>query len=224
MRTLIAFGVGVGVGAVATWLYLTEKYKELLVGDSESNENDEIVVGTVDKDQTETIIASYQGTINNKEEVVDKIEPKKEATPSSIIRKVAQKVDYNKAAEIAADVVTSAVVPSEMEYPQDGKSPETKPYKIGPAQFANEQKLFDKVSLVYYLEDETLALHPDELFDESEGESQVIQDIDATIGRDNLKCFGEYEPGMLYVRNEGLGADYSIELKFGKYSAGVHMK
>lgn len=215
MRTLLAFGAGLVVGAVSSWLYLSEKYKELLVGEDDNEISEE------DVSKSEEIIESYK--IANNDKVEEKIEPKKEATPSSIIRKVAQKVDYNKAAEMATDAILSGVTTGR-EWPQDSGGFEAKPYKIGPTQFADEMQFYDKISLVYYVGDDVLTLHPDERIDENAGESIIIDDIDERIGKENLKHFGEYEPGMLYVRNESLGADYSIELKHGKYSNGIHMK
>ena len=212
MRTVLAFGAGLVVGAVSAWLYLSEKYKGLLEGDETIDSSDEEVV------TGETIAKTYKSTAE------EKTDSNKEVTPSSIIRKVAQKVDYNKAAEIASGVATAALDPSRREYPQDSGGFEAKPYKISPTEFSDEKQFYDKISLVYYLGDEVLVLHPDERLDEDAGESAIIEDVDGRIGKENLKYFGEYEPGMLYVRNESLGADYSIELNYGKYSNGIHMK
>lgn len=223
MRVLIAFGMGMAVGAVSAWMYLTEKYKHLM-------DNVEIVDGSdIEEEEValnEEMTNSYKAK-ESKEVEVGKIEPKKEATPSSIIRKVAQKVDYSSAAvafggESLKTAIDSIVNPPEKECPQDSSA--SKPYKISPTEFDDEKQFYDKISLVYFLEDGVLALHPDEVVNEDEGEKDTIDDIDGTIGRENLKSFGEYEPGMLYVRNEEFGADYRIELKYGKYSNGVHMK
>ena len=219
MRVLIAFGVGMAVGAVSAWMYLAEKYKHLM-DDVETLDGEDIEKEVV---LNEEMTGSYKATGSlNKEVEVEKIEPKKEATPSSIIRKVAQKVDYNKAAEIATDVALAAVDPSGRECPQDSSA--SKPYKISPTEFDDEKQYYDKISLVYFLGDGVLAMHPDEVVREDEGEKDIIDDVEGTVGLENLKAFGEYEPGMLYVRNEDFGADYRIELKYGKYSNGVHMK
>lgn len=219
MRVLIAFGVGMAVGAVSAWMYLAEKYKHLM-DDVETLDGEDIEKEVV---LNEEMTGSYKATGSlNKEVEVEKIEPKKEATPSSIIRKVAQKVDYNKAAEIATDVAIAAVDPSGRECPQDSSA--SKPYKISPTEFDDEKQYYDKISLVYFLGDGVLAMHPDEVVREDEGEKDIIDDVEGTVGLENLKAFGEYEPGMLYVRNEDFGADYRIELKYGKYSNGVHMK
>ena len=220
MRTIIAFGVGLACGAVATWMYMAEKYKHLMddvetvtAEDVEADEDEE-------KEEGERIVRKYQGSSDKKEEKG----ASESASPSSIIRKVSQKIDYNKVASVAADVAKQVVnEPSEMECPQNGSEEDRgeKPYKITPDEFANEKQLFDKISLVYFIGDEVLAWHPDEKrFDD---EPDTVEDIDQTVGKENLKYFGEYEPGMLYVRNEALGADYSIEIKYAKYSDGIHM-
>ena len=166
MRVVLAFSAGLAIGAVSTWLYLSEKYKHILEGDDVDDVSEEDIA------TNEEISETYKATIG--EPVVGRIEPKEEASPSSIIRKVAQKVDYSKAAEVIGnDVVKSAVEavanPSGKEYLQEEN--DKRPIKIGPAQFADEKQFFDKISLVYYLGDEVLALHPDEKFDEDEGES-----------------------------------------------------
>lgn len=220
MRTIIAFGVGLACGAVATWMYMAEKYKHLMDGVENVTAEDVDAEEADEKDEAERIVRKYQGSSENKE---DKW-ASESASPSSIIRKVSQKIDYNKVASVAADVAKQVVnEPSEMECPQNGSEEDRgeKPYKITPDEFANEKQLFDKISLVYFIGDEVLAWHPDEKrFDD---EPDTVEDIDQTVGKENLKYFGEYEPGMLYVRNEALGADYSIEIKYAKYSDGIHM-
>lgn len=224
MRTILAFGLGIACGAVATWMYMAEKYKHLMDGsqtvESEEFEED----GSDEKEKGDMIVRKYQGSADKKEDKKEEKGAGESASPSSIIRKVTQKVDYNKVASVAADVVKQVVDdPSEMECPQQSNKErdEEKPYKISPDEFANEKQFFDKISLVYFIGDEVLAYHPDEKrFDD---DPETIDDIDQTVGKENLKYFGEYEAGMLYVRNEALGADYSIEIKYAKYSDGIHM-
>ena len=220
MRTIIAFGVGLACGAVVTWMYMAEKYKHLMDGVENVTAEDVEAEEADERDEAERIVRKYQGSSENKEEKG----ASESSSPSSIIRKVSQKIDYNKVASVAADVAKQVVnEPSEMECPQNGSEEDRgeKPYKITPDEFANEKQLFDKISLVYFIGDEVLAWHPDEKrFDD---EPDTVEDIDQTVGKENLKYFGEYEPGMLYVRNEALGADYSIEIKYAKYSDGIHM-
>lgn len=224
MRTIIAFGLGLACGAVATWMYMAEKYKHLMDGVENVTAEDIDTEEADEKDEGERIVRKYQGSANKDEDKKEEKGAGESASPSSIIRKVTQKIDYNKVASVAADVAKQVVDdPSEMECPQNNSKEDSweKPYKITPDEFANEKQLFDKISLVYFIGDEVLAWHPDEKrFDD---EPDTVEDIDQTVGKENLKYFGEYEPGMLYVRNEALGADYSIEIKYAKYSDGIHM-
>ena len=83
---------------------------------------------------------------------------------------------------------------------------EDKPYVIPPDEYG-ELDDYECISLTYY-SDEILADDMDELVD----------DIDATVGKDSLEHFGEYEDDSVFVRNDALKADYEILLDNRKYS------
>lgn len=75
-----------------------------------------------------------------------------------------------------------------------------KPYVITPSQFADEQKEFDKITLLYYT-DRVLI---------EEMSRGIITDINGTVGYDSLHRFGEYEEDVVYVRNEKISTDFEI--------------
>lgn len=77
------------------------------------------------------------------------------------------------------------------------------PYVISVTSFNEEMKHYDKVSLQYYNEDDTLTDETDE----------VINDLITLIGDHALVCFGDSDsndPDVVYIRNDQLGIDYEI--------------
>lgn len=73
------------------------------------------------------------------------------------------------------------------------------PYTISPMEFQNDRRHYEKTSVFYYEDDETLASEEDE-----------VLPIETTIGYAALKEFGEYEDDVVYVRNELLEIDYEV--------------
>lgn len=94
----------------------------------------------------------------------------------------------------------SSDVDPETEFPQDDEPEEDKPYVITAGQFAREYPQFDKVTLEYYEYNGILVSE----------ETDAIENIEETIGKDALKRIGEYEPDVVYVRNERLETDYEV--------------
>ena len=65
--------------------------------------------------------------------------------------------------------------------------------------FVNEEPYFDKVTLFLY-DDGVLCSEEDE----------IITNIAATVGEESLRRIGEYEPDVVYVRNERDSTDYEV--------------
>lgn len=76
------------------------------------------------------------------------------------------------------------------------------PYVITLEQFQEEMDHYDKSTIYYYEDDDTLT---------DEGE-EVITDVTATIGDDALDNFGcgSEDPEVVYVRNDKMGIDYEV--------------
>jgi hypothetical protein len=77
-----------------------------------------------------------------------------------------------------------------------------KPYVIGVEEFSEDMTHFDKLTIYYYEDDDTLV----------EGGEDIITDVDWTIGNDSLDHFGDNsdDPDIVYVRNERISVDYEV--------------
>lgn len=80
-------------------------------------------------------------------------------------------------------------------------------YRISEQDFVVDDEDFDKVSLEYYTEDESLY---------EEGGS-AIPNIDDIVGADNLAYLHGAED-VIYVRNEDLRTDYEVNKIVGSYT------
>ena len=84
------------------------------------------------------------------------------------------------------------------DYPREGLA--DRPYVISQFDFINGHNRYDQITLNYY---------DDGILEEALSE-EIIDDIDGVIGKDSLDKFGEFEPDVVFVRNERLGADYEV--------------
>lgn len=101
--------------------------------------------------------------------------------------------------------------PYATDYPRD--DPAEDPYTITPHQFSTECDAYSKTKLFYYAGNNTLVDEEDELVD----------NWNIIGGKSSLKRFGEYEEGVVYVRNERIGADFEIRRKRGSFTE-IHAK
>lgn len=84
----------------------------------------------------------------------------------------------------------------------DAKGPyvlETDELSSAAEKFVNEEPNFDKVTL-FLFDDGVLCSEEDE----------IITNIAATVGEESLRRIGEFEPDVVYVRNEQDSVDYEI--------------
>jgi hypothetical protein len=81
-----------------------------------------------------------------------------------------------------------------------------KPYVITPEMFVAENRDWDKITLTWYSRNGLLVTEEDEPID-----------IRASIGEEALSRIGEYEKGVVYVRNERLEIDYEVILDTGSF-------
>lgn len=81
-----------------------------------------------------------------------------------------------------------------------------RPYVIHPDDFG--ECGYNKVALSYYA---------DGILAEFESDEEV-DDIDEIIGEESLKQIGEYEPDVVYVRNDKLKCDYEVSLDARDYA------
>ena len=89
---------------------------------------------------------------------------------------------------------------------ENAKNRGKKPYNISYKEFANEKPEYDKQSISYYMEDETLVDENDD----------PIDDVSGCVG----DCILEYDGSedVIYVRNDSRAVDYEIICSEGSYS------
>lgn len=74
--------------------------------------------------------------------------------------------------------------------------------------FTNEERYFDKVTLFLY-DDGVLC----------SDQNEIITNIGATIGHEALDRIGEYEPDVVYVRNEQISTDYEVIRQYRDFAS-----
>ncbi|AXH43799.1 hypothetical protein SEA_BREYLOR17_54 [Arthrobacter phage Breylor17] len=88
------------------------------------------------------------------------------------------------------------------------------PYVIPVQAYMDDESMFTQLTLTYYAGDKTLVI---------EDSDEVVEDIDQTVGFENLTKFGE-ESGnddTVYIRNEKREIEYEVLRDPGKYSHNV---
>ena len=199
MKDFLIFSGGVIIGCVTTYFVLKGQFEEDLQEQIED-------VKHAYAEAVDRIYADKYHTEKNEEEPVEEADPIIEKssiddTKDEYKGKV-QYLAYDKmgleGADQEAESEESSDVDPEAEFPQDD-APGV-PYVISAQQFATEYPFFDKVTLEYYE-------HNGILVDE---DGVHVEDIDETIGKDSLLRIGEYEPDVVYVRNEELNVDFEV--------------
>lgn len=199
MKEFLIFSGGVIIGCVTTYFVLKDQFEEDLQEQIED-------VKHAYAEAVDRIYADKYHTEKTEEESVEEADPIIEKssiddTKDEYKGKV-QYLAYDKMglseADQEAESEESSDVDPEAEFPQDD-APGV-PYVISAQQFATEYPFFDKVTLEYYE-------HNGILVDE---DGVHVEDIDETIGKDSLMRIGEYEPDVVYVRNEELNVDFEV--------------
>lgn len=87
------------------------------------------------------------------------------------------------------------------------------PYVITIAEFMEDKQEFDKITINYYDEDNTLS-------DERDG---IINDVERLIGADNLEHFGKGSDNehTVYIRNERMSTDWEVVRDMRSYATVV---
>ena len=88
-------------------------------------------------------------------------------------------------------------------YPREG--PADGLQSITPEQFNNEYPWWDKITLLYYWEDETILTESEE----------IMADLDIEFIR---KSIGEYEQDVAYIRDESKNIDYEVHRMDGHFT------
>lgn len=190
LKSLLIFIMGAGVGALITYQLLNDKYEAIAQEEIESVK-EVFGRGTIedrDEDRNDHTIE-----MPNMEEKSRYKKLVKKYTPYNMVKEGGEE-------KVSHDYLLKEVHNSESIY------------VISVDSFGDEYKEYDKLSISYYEDDDTLVDEKDD----------VIQDVQGTIG-EALLCFGDQsdDPDVVYVRNERLGIDYEIILVHNSYQVAV---
>lgn len=203
---ILAFASGAGAGFYAGKLYFDKKYREMY---EKWHEEDlayyDEKYGVSKDDFMNPPVEDTEEEVNYKEIINRFSEGKYEEVD-------VEKVDYTryfdkKKEETNIDVEET---PEEEEddtpVNEDQEYVEEPPYTISPEDFATKMD-YEKVTLTYFKGDKVF-------MDEDE---EKIDDVLKLIGENNMQFVGQYEPGVLYVRNEQFETDYEVIFEECKY-------
>lgn len=187
-KTILAFLIGAAIGAAVTRQAFKDKYEALAEEEIEAMREyyaESDLEGMTDDDY-EKHVKEYTEVFDGAGTTIKNIAYRKPNTA---------RTSYNKPPLLS-------VVASDAAGDEPKSIDPDKPYVITIEDFMNNCQDFDKASLTYYNEDDTLA-------DEQE---EAITDVYMTVGDDALLRFGDGsdDPDMVYVRNERLGSDYEV--------------
>lgn len=239
---LIYFVGGTVVGALGMWAVMQKKYEKQLEIEVEevkkvySNKKNVIVSEKCDS-FCDSFSPEKNKTITKNDEEIEKIgaEKAKKIAEENARRKTSDiesyrqkmeengyvnthKTDYNLFSKPpkAVDIHNGIDEGEDLDIvdttpPDDAPGPyvlETDELSTASEKFVNEQPYFEKVTLYLY-DDGTLCSEDDE----------IITNIATTVGHDALGRIGEYEPDVVYVRNEQQSTDYEVIRQYRDFAS-----
>lgn len=191
IKEVMLFIAGLGIGSVGTYFVVKKHYEDFMDEEIES-------VKEYYKDNIMEIAEREFGesAVNpEKEEPVE--EKENEPNYQKIIKKL-NYGDYSKKDDKVVESHTNA---------EPAVAEKKGPYVIGPDDFANDEQ-YDKITLTYFSDDGVFVSI----------EEEVVPEGMQVIGEENLDHIGEIEENVVYIRNEGLNADYEVILEERAYS------
>lgn len=214
---LLYFVGGVVVGSITTFFitkHVCDKNKEIEIEDIKKSYSNRPLLNVIKREETDMGFKFTATEFNPKETAELNNKLKNDIIENhNIIKKenynIFSKPPNGRDIHNGIDEDEDLFVEFTKEYEEDveGMPPKENlaesPYVITPYQFVNEEPYFDKVTLEYF-EDDILANAISE---------EIIEDVDAAIGRDTLTNFEKYateDDEAVYVRNERRSTDYEI--------------
>lgn len=188
IKKIVIFAAGAAIGVGGSFLYFKKKYKS--EADNEVNEVRQYYQKKIEKEKERL------DKLENESNKIDKAIEEYTEKAKDISKKT--KVKYNKISEDEKTQIgkENEEVKAEAESPEEDEP--TKPYLITEEEFLNDKNDYDKISLTYYMFDDTLADESDEMIDIEENISSDIYNQIAGSDED------------LYVRNNVLQTDFEI--------------
>ena len=201
LKYILVGVLGIGVGAATGYFYAKEKYEK--EKDEEVEEIREYYKEKLEKSNDELkktldAVEKYEGKAKDEQlfEDKEKVRETGDLGPS----KESHKVDYNKVGKKEMMQEENA----EKEHPEEEDS--DFPYLITQDEFENDRNEFDKVTLTYYIQNDTLTDENDE----------PIIDVDELISTDIYNELNDID-GDVFVRNASLQTDFEIDKFNEKY-------
>lgn len=188
VKGLVIFVVGFGLGAVAAKMVLKREYEELVQEEVESLRETAARRKGLRKESSPSKVSNKNG-----EALIDGFENGIKVSPKA-------KDHYKRMTEqYAGETDLEHIRDRHNVTHHDGRADCT-PYAISLEEFSEEMDHFEKSTIYYYDEDDTLA-------DEQE---EMIQDVLAIIGPAVLDHLQQAKSDVVYVRNEKMQIDYEI--------------
>ena len=202
VKGLVIFVIGFGLGAVAAKMALKREYEELVQEEVESLRETAARRKGIRKASSASKVFNDNG-----EAIIDGL--KKGINDSSNAKNHYKKMAEQYAGETDLDHIRDRHNVTHYE-----GGPDCTPYAISLEEFSEEMDNFEKSTIYYYDEDDTLA-------DEQE---EMIQDVLAIIGPIVLDHLQQAKSDVVYVRNEKMQIDYEIivlDKSYGETVSGI---
>lgn len=227
VKNILIFTAGAIGGAVGAYLYTKNKYENII--NDEIDEAVEKEVASMKKIYDKRLELAHKANEREGEDANPNMENpedkkktpvKQESKEDKIVSMNKRKynkivTNYNKFStpddiEDDRSVVEDAdYIKGEQATLQANSGKHDYPYVIDIRSFSEEMDHFDKVTIYYYEEDDTLA----------DADESVMTDIDGTVGE--ALFYFEDDVDTVYVRNERLSIDYEIILLRKSYAETV---
>jgi hypothetical protein len=199
IKNVSVFTAGAAIGALVTYMSLKTKYEVIIqeeiasireYSDRQRAKQDvRVPHGYSQKDSLDNLVKRYNGDVEASNAMADPEDLEWIKANPNVLRRDEDKdyFEYEKVSRNANDGNRAI-------------------YVITTEQFNEERLEFDKSTISFYEDDETLA-------DENE---EIISDVVSVVG-DALERFGEDsgDPEIVYVRNERMSIDYEV-VRFSK--------
>lgn len=185
---VISFILGAAAGVAASWFVIKKQQEKKYQEAIESMER---------------VYARRAARDIPEEEANNEDQPEEDVTREMSVREYAEKLAENGYTDYAD---MAKVAEEKKEETKEEVTNVKKPYVISPYDYG-EKDDYDTESLIYFA-DGVL----------TDDNNNPIEDVEATVGKDALSHFGEYEDDSVFVRNDRLKIDYEILLDSSKFA------
>ena len=208
MNKSIIFGIGFVVGAISGGVGTYFLTKDKI-------ENDAADIIDQYAEHCRERIASLTGQKENDEEETEDADESESSVSSDIqnnegVKKYHKDLNLSTANPYKEEVKNVTEGEKALAEEKAGKIIKNKPYQIDEEQFIKEAQAYDKVTLEYYCQDDTLMVaDPEEVAEVAYnvGREELIGEI-WRLGQDHIP--EGKEDGVVYVRNDNMSIDFEI--------------